>query len=52
MEQNEHRCYNPVTREIRVSKDVVFDELSSWYGKQKFIQVDAKKDDVQGKGVQ
>ena len=26
-----YRCYNPITRELRVSKDVVFDEMSSWY---------------------
>jgi len=25
------RCYNPVTRELRVSRDVVFHEMSSWY---------------------
>ena len=37
LEQKGYHCYNLVTREIRVSKDVVFDELSSWYGKQKLI---------------
>ena len=52
LDQKGYRCYNPITREIRVSRDVVFDELSSWYGKQKLIQVDAEKDDAQGKGVQ
>ena len=31
LEQKGYRCYNPVTRQIRVSRDVVFDELSSWY---------------------
>ena len=36
-EQKGYRCYNHVTREIKVSRDVVFDELSSWYGEQKLI---------------
>ncbi|MDM1715273.1 hypothetical protein HX137_32225, partial [Pseudomonas sp. 165] len=31
LEQKGYRCYNPVTREMRVSRDVVFDEMSSWY---------------------
>ena len=29
-------CYhNPVTHEIKLSKDVVFDELNRWYGGKK-----------------
>ena len=31
LEQKGYRCYNPVKRELRVSRDVVFDEMSSWY---------------------
>ncbi|WP_139158356.1 DDE-type integrase/transposase/recombinase, partial [Enterobacter cloacae complex sp. GF14B] len=31
LEQKGYRCYNPTTRELRVSRDVVFDEMSSWY---------------------
>ena len=31
LQQKGYRCYNPVTRELRVSRDVVFDELRSWY---------------------
>ena len=31
LEQKGYRCYNPVMRELRVSRDVVFDEMSSWY---------------------
>ena len=26
-----YKCYNPVTRQVRVSRYVVFDELKSWY---------------------
>ena len=32
LEQKGYKCYNPVTREVRVSRDVVFYELASWYG--------------------
>ena len=32
LEQKGYHCYNPDTREICVSRDVVFDELRSWYG--------------------
>jgi hypothetical protein len=31
LEQKGHRCYNHVTHEMRVSMDVVFDEMNSWY---------------------
>ena len=31
LEQNWYKCYNPYTRKVRVSRDVVFDELASWY---------------------
>ncbi len=30
-------CYNPITRKMRVSRDVVFDEMSSWYADVKDI---------------
>ncbi|MCO5555991.1 hypothetical protein L7F22_045329 [Adiantum nelumboides] len=30
-EQKGYRCYNPSTRELRVSRDVVFDEMVGWY---------------------
>ena len=35
LEQKGYRCYNPVTRQLRVSRDVVFDEMSSWYSAEK-----------------
>ena len=31
LEQKGDKCYNPVTRQLRVSRDVVFDEMASWY---------------------
>jgi len=31
LEQKGYKCYNPVTRKMKVSRDVVFDEMSSWY---------------------
>jgi hypothetical protein len=31
LEQKGYRCYNPVTSKMRVSRDVVFDEMNSWY---------------------
>ena len=29
--QKKYRCYNPVTQKLRISGDVVFDEMSGWY---------------------
>ena len=51
LEQKGYRCYNPLTREIRVSRDVVFDELNIWYGGKKVMHVDEKKEDKQVKEV-
>jgi hypothetical protein len=31
LEQKEYRCFNPSTRKLQVSRDVVFDEMVSWY---------------------
>ncbi len=31
LEQKGYRCHNLVTRKMRVSRDVVFDEMNSWY---------------------
>ena len=31
LEQKGYRCYNPIRGEFRVSRDVIFYEMSSWY---------------------
>ena len=31
LQQKGYKCYNLVTRQVRVSRDIVFDELKSWY---------------------
>ncbi|MCO5554630.1 hypothetical protein L7F22_008162 [Adiantum nelumboides] len=31
VEHKGYKCYNPVTRQVRVSRDVVFDEMETWY---------------------
>ena len=40
LEQKGYRCYNPTTKELRVSRDVVFDELTSWYPNVNKLQVE------------
>ena len=30
-EQKSYKCYNPRTKQVRVNRDVVFDESPSWY---------------------
>ena len=30
-EQKRYKCYNPRTKQVHVSRDVVFDESVSWY---------------------
>ena len=51
LEQKGHHCYNPLTHEIRVSRDVVFDGLHGWYGGEKVMHVDEEKEDKQVKEV-
>ena len=31
LEHKGYKCYNPMTRKLRISHDVVFDQLASWY---------------------
>ena len=40
LEQKGYRCYNPVTQKLRVSREVVFDEMSTWYSVEKVCGVD------------
>ena len=47
LEKKGYKCYNPVTRQVRVRKDVVFDEMASWYADVKHgIGADVKENVV------
>ena len=46
LEQKGYQFYNPDTREICVSRDVVFDELKSWYGTSECIDVEGENDEA------
>ena len=35
LEQKGYKCYNPITRKARTSRDVVFDKSASWYAPEK-----------------
>jgi hypothetical protein len=38
LEQKGYRCFNPSTRKLQVNKDVVFDEMVSWYSSLKIAK--------------
>ena len=40
LEQKGYRGYNPLTRQLRTRRDMVFDEMSSWYKDKKAIGAD------------
>ena len=47
LEQKGYKCYNPITRQLRVSRDAVFDEMASWYADVKHdIGADVKENVV------
>jgi hypothetical protein len=47
LEQKGYRCFNPSTRKLQVSRDVVFDEMVSWYSPPKIAENgEAKNGDV------
>ena len=43
LEQKGYRCYNPATHKLRVSRDVVFDEMSNWYALETVIGADVSE---------
>jgi hypothetical protein len=47
LEQKGYRCFNPSTQKLQVSRDVVFDEMVSWYPPLKIVEDgEAKNGDV------
>jgi len=47
LEQKTYRCFNPSTRKLQVSRDVVFDEMVNWYPPLKITEDgEAKNGDV------
>jgi hypothetical protein len=47
LEQKGYKCFNPSTRKLQVSRDVVFDEMVSWYSPLKITEDgEAKNGDV------
>lgn len=46
LEQKGYKCYNPTANKLRVSRDVVFDEMSSWYAAEKVIGADVSENVV------
>jgi hypothetical protein len=38
LEQKGYRCFNPSTRKLQVSRNVVFDEMVSWYPPLKIVE--------------
>ncbi|MCO5573025.1 hypothetical protein L7F22_026789 [Adiantum nelumboides] len=53
VEQKGYRCYNPIMRQVRVSRDVVFDEMATWYADVKDgIGADVKKSVAENLDVQ
>jgi hypothetical protein len=50
LEQKRYRCFNPSTRKLQVSRDVVFDEMVNWYPPLKIVKdEEAKNGDVPSK---
>ncbi len=47
LEQKGYKCFNPSTRKLQVSRDVVFDEMVNWYPPLKIVEDgEAKNGDV------
>ncbi len=50
LEQKGYRCFNPSTRKLQMSRDVMFDEMVSWYPPLKIAEDgEARNGDVPSK---
>jgi hypothetical protein len=50
LKQKGYRCFNPSVRKLQMSRDVVFDEMVSWYPPLKIVEdEEAKNGDVTSK---
>ena len=52
LEQKGYRCYNPVTQKLWVSRDVVFDEMRTWYSGENVCGADLDDNVVMQKASQ
>ncbi|MCO5548231.1 hypothetical protein L7F22_001688 [Adiantum nelumboides] len=53
IEQKCYKFYNPITLQVRVSKDVVFDEMATWHAIVKYdIRADVNKSVAENSDVQ
>ena len=52
LEPKGYHCYNPNTHEIWVRKDMVFDELRSWYEAPKCMNIESRNNHVVIKALQ
>ena len=52
LEQKGYKFYNLVTQKLRVSRDVVFDEMSTWYSAKNVCRADLDDNVVMQKASQ
>ena len=52
LEQKGYRCYNPIRKELRVSRDVIFDELASWFLNPSKLQIEEFKEFAKTENVE
>ncbi len=40
LEHKGYRCFNPSTQKLQVNRDVVFNEMASWYSSMKITKME------------